>query len=118
MTFTPEQLQHIEACPILKEMKDWFIAIDNENDPEPIKKYSFISYADAQGEEEWGSGTVKTTGVTNNGYSQVVVLTNEPDESFIGQKFYLISTAKTDGTIYQLYEDAGTTGAGIYVSIS
>ena len=80
--------------------------------------YGFISYADAQGSTEWGSGTVQTTGVESDGYSQVEVLTNEPDESFVGQKFYLTSDAQTDGTIYELFTDAGTTSANIYVSIS
>ena len=118
MALTEKQLQLLDSCPILRELKDWFIAMDNENEPAVIKKYSFISYADVQGETEWGEGTVKTTGVTENGYTQVVVKTNSPDESFVGQKFYIISTAKTDGTIYQLYSDAGTTSAGIYVKIS
>lgn len=118
MALTKEQLQLLDSCPILSAFKDWFIAVDNENEPEPIKKYFFKSYADSQGETEWGTGTVRTTGVTDNGYSQVKVTTNSSDQSFVGQKFYIISTAKTDGTIYQLYSDAGTTAAGIYVEIS
>lgn len=118
MALTKEQLQLLDSCPVLSAFKDWFIAVDNENEPEPIKKYFFKSYADSQGETEWGTGTVRTTGVTDNGYSQVKVTTNSSDQSFVGQKFYIISTAKTDGTIYQLYSDAGTTAAGIYVEIS
>lgn len=81
--------------------------------------YYFKSYGDSEGATEWGTGTVKTTGVTNNGYSQVEVITNSPEESFIGQKFYVLSNAETDGTtLYQLYSDAGTTATGIYVKIS
>lgn len=118
MALTKEQLRLLDSCPVLSAFKDWFIAVDNENEPETIKKYFFKSYADSQGETEWGTGTVKTTGVTNNGYSQVKVTTNSSDQSFVGQKFYISSTAKTDGTIYQLYSDAGTTAAGIYVEIS
>lgn len=40
------------------------------------------------------------------------------DPSWIGQKFYIDSDAKTDGSeAYQLYSDAGTTGTGIYVKV-
>ena len=118
MSLSEKQLRLLDSCPILRELKDWFIAMDNENEPEEIKKYYFKSYGDSQGETEWWTGTVKTTGVTNNGYSQVKVTKNSSDQSFVGQKFYIISTAKTDGTIYQLYSDAGTTATGIYVEIS
>ena len=118
MALTKKQEALLDSCPVLREFKDWFVAVDNENEPELIKKYYFKSYGDSQGETEWGTGTVKTTGVTDNGYSQVKVLTNSTDESFVGQKFFIISTAKTDGTIYQLYSDAGTTATGVYVEIS
>ena len=119
MALTEKQLRLLETCPILKDFKGWFIAVDNENEPEPIKKYYFISYADSQGETEWGRGTVKTTGVTNNGYSQVKVTSNSSDQSFVNQKFYVSSSAEADGTtLNQLYSDAGTTGTGIYVKIS
>ena len=115
---TEKQLRALEACPVLKELKDWIIAIDNEDEPAEIKKFYFISYADNQGETEWGRGIVKTTGVTTGNYTQVKVITNSTDQSFVGQKFYVISTAKTDGTIYACYSDAGTTSAGFYVEIS
>lgn len=118
MALTDEQLRLLDSCPVLSAFKDWFIAVDNENEPEPIKRYFFKSYADSQGETEWDRGTVKTTGVTSNGYSQVKVVTNPEHPDFVGQKFYIISSAKTDGTIYSLYSDAGTTAAGIYVEIS
>lgn len=115
---TKKQLAALDSCPVLAELKDWIVAMDAENEPEQIKKYFFVSYADAAGETEWDRGTVKTTGVTSNNYSQVVVKTNPDHPDFVGQKFYIISSAKTDGTIYQLYTDAGTTSAGIYVKIS
>lgn len=91
---------------------------DNKDEEDTSIIYSFISYGDSQGETEWGRGTVETTGTENNGYTQVEVKTNSTDQEFVGQKFYIISTAKTDGTLYQLYSDAGTTALGIYVSIS
>ena len=81
--------------------------------------YNFTSYADAEGETEWDSGTVETTGVVTDGYTQVEVITNPEHPDFVGQKFYITSDAVTDGEhIYQLYTDAGVTGAGIYVSIT
>lgn len=89
--------------------------------PEPVftpVTYSFTSYSDAEKTETWGTGTVETTGVESNGYTEVQVKTNTPDESFVGEKFYIISSAKTNGTVYELYSDAGTTSAGIYVTIT
>ena len=118
MALTNKQLNAINSCPVLKELKDWIIAMDAENEPEQIKKYYFISYADASGTTEWDRGTVKTTGVTSNNYSQVVVTSNSDHPDFVGEKYYVVSNAKTDGTIYQLYADAGSTSAGIYVKIS
>ena len=79
--------------------------------------YSFTSYSSAEKTEEWGTGTVKVTGVESNGYSQVKILTNSTDKSFEGQTVYIISTAQTNGTAYPLYSDAGTTALGIYVTI-
>jgi len=80
--------------------------------------YNFISYGDAEGETEWGRGTVETTGVESNGYTQVEIKTNSTEQEFVGQKVYITSNAQTDGTLYQLYSDAGTTALGIYVSVS
>ena len=95
----------------LKELKG--------DDPFSPVTYDFTSYADASGETEWGSGTVATTGVVKGNYSEVEVKTNTPDEEFVGEKFFLRTSAKTDGeTIYKVYTDAGRTAAGFYVSIS
>ena len=51
-------------------------------------------------------------------YTEVEVLTNSTDESFVGRKFFIVSNAKTDGTVYELFTDAGTTSAGIFVTIT
>lgn len=89
---------------------------DNEVNPET---YNFTSYSDSQGTTEWGIGTVETTGVVSNGYTQVQVKTNSPNQDFIGQKFFIASNAEADDTtLYPLYSDAGTTAVGIYVKIS
>lgn len=91
---------------------------ENNNTQEESKQtYNFISYGDSEGTEEWARGTVETTGISSNGYTQVEVKTNTIAE-FIGQKFYIVSNAKTDGTLYPLYSDAGETAVDIYVSIS
>ena len=81
--------------------------------------YGFISYDDENKTTEWGTGTVETTGVVEKGYTEVEVLTNSTDESFVGQKFFIISDAQTDGTtVYELFTDAGTTTANIFVTIT
>ena len=80
--------------------------------------YKFKSYSDNQGTVLWGTGSVETTGITSNGYTEVEVIENDTDQSFIGQKFFVLSTAEPDDdNYYQLYTDAGTTGTGIYVKI-
>ncbi|MBQ6345005.1 MAG: hypothetical protein IJI96_02720 [Methanobrevibacter sp.] len=110
------------------EKDRWNYLVDTlgsgEETPEPQEdeftpiSYNFISYADAEGETEWGRGTVETTGETSGNYTEVEVKTNSTDQSFVGQKFFVISSAKTDGTIYTVYTDAGRTSAGFYISIS
>ncbi len=119
MALTKKQLAALDACPVMKELKDWFIAIDNEDEPAPIKKYFFISYGESAGTTELGRGTVKTTGVTTSGYIQVKVTSNSTDQSFVGLKYFVVDSATPDGeTLYQLYEGAGTGATGMYVKIS
>lgn len=90
--------------------------IEEEIEEEIKVIYSFISYGDEEGEIVWGEGTVEATDL-DKPYAKVKVLTNTPEESFVGQTFYIQSDAKTDGTIYPLYSDAGETSVNIYVSI-
>ena len=95
---------------------------DNPTSEEPNEEftpvtYSFTSYGDANGETEYATGTVETTGNTSGNYIEVEVKSNSVD-GFVGNKYYIISTAKTDGTIYKLYTDGGRTSADIWVSIS
>ena len=118
---TNKQLQAIDSCPVLKELKDWFVAIDNEDEPYPIKKFYFISYGESACTTELGRGTVKTTGVTTSGYIQVKVTSNssEENEQFVGSKYFVVDTAEPDGTTaYQLYTGAGSGATGMYVKIS
>ena len=120
MALTRKQLNAIDSSPALKELKSWILAIDNDDEPAIIKKYWFISYGDSSGSEELGRGTVKTTGATQNGYSQVVVTSNDSTaEDFVGNKYWVVSDAKDDGSeLYQLYSGAGTSATGMYVKIS
>ena len=114
------KLKPFVVANVLQEHEDRIAALEASSSSEGDKAvaYSFVSYADAEGTTEWGEGTVETTGVIKGNYTEVVVKTNSPDESYVGQKFFIRSTAKTDGTIYAAYTDAGKTKAGFYVSIS
>lgn len=115
---TDKQLAAINSCPALAELKDWFIAMDNEDEPAQIKKYWFLSFGDSAGEQPLDKGTAKTTGVTQSGYSQIVVVTNDEHPDFVGNKYWVVSNAKDDGSeLYQLYGGAGTSGTGMYVKI-
>lgn len=89
-----------------------------QEETQVLKKYSFISYDDAEKTTKWGEGTVQETGVTQDGYTQVKILTNDTNASFIDQTVYITSDAKTDGTAYPIYSDAGVTALNIYVAIT
>ena len=84
------------------------------------EEYYFSSYGDSAGEEFLSDGTVKIIGLASNNepYAKVKVLTNETTEDFVGQEFYITKNATTDGTLYPIYLDAGTTATGMYVVIS
>ncbi len=104
---------------ILQDHEDRITALEKGASSDEGDKitYSFISYGDKNGETEWGTGTAETTGVTKGNYTQIEVKTNSVD-GFVGNKYFIISSAKANGTnIYKLYTDAGTTGADIWVSI-
>ena len=106
---------------VLTDHEDRIAALESgsSSDEGDTNTYNFTSYADANGATEWGSGTVQGTGITKGNYAEAEVLTNSPDESFVGQKFFIRSTAKADGTtIYKVYKDAGKTAAGFWISLS
>lgn len=97
--------------------KTEFTETPEEQEPFVPVTYYFKSYDDANKTTTWGTGTVETTDTVNNGYTQVEVKTNSPDDSFVGQNFYIISNA-TPGNVYELFTDAGETSANIFVEIS
>lgn len=78
---------------------------------EPVT-YNFTSYSSAEGGNEniWATGTVETTGETATfasiAYSEAEVKTNTI-EGWVGQKFFIETSAQTDGTIYQLRNTSG-----------
>ncbi len=119
MALTQKQLAALDACPVMKELKSWILAIDNEDEPAVIKKYYFVSYGESECTTELGRGRVQTTGVTESSYIQVKVLNNSTDQSFVGSKYFVVDTAEPDGeTAYQLYTGAGSGATGMYVKIS
>lgn len=95
--------------------------LDKDGNP-MISTYDFESFSDADGTVKWGEGKVELTGNETEGFKEVRVLENSPDNSpqgsFVNKTFYITSLAQTDGTKYPLYTDEGITEAGIYVSIS
>lgn len=99
-----------------KAQKDYVDPNATEETFTPVK-YSFVSYNDDKKTTKWGEGTVETTDVTSNGFTKVKILTNDTDQSFVNQYVYITSDAKTDGTAYPLYSDAGETALNIYVTI-
>jgi len=114
------QLKPFHTAAVIQDHEDRIAALEAESSSSEgdIVTYSFKSYADAEGTIEWGEGTVKSTGVVKGNYAEAEVLTNTPDESYVGQKFFIRSSAKADGeTIYKCYTDAGKTAAGFWISI-
>lgn len=80
--------------------------------------YDFTSYDSATKDNEYATGTAACTGTVTDGYAEIEVLTNSV-EGFEGNKYYIQQDAEVDGeTPYQLFSDAGTTGTGLYVTIS
>lgn len=84
------------------------------------QEYSFISYGDAQGEQEYAIGKVAKTGETTEinhvQYTKVVVKENSVDE-FVGKKFFIQSNARKSDTLYRLY-DTDKQAVDIWVKIT
>ena len=115
------QLKPFAVAKVLQDHEDRLAALEAESSSDEGDKstYNFVSYGDAEGTIEWGEGTVKGTGVVKGNYSEAEVLTNTPDASYVGQKFFIRSSAKADGTsIYKTYTDAVRTPAGFWVTLS
>ena len=77
--------------------------------------YSFVSYSSISG-AKWAEGRAQLTGVVSGGLTQIIVLENT-EEGFVGQKFFIPSNAEADGeTKYPLY-NAEKEDTGIQVTI-
>ena len=103
----------------LQDHEDRLTALDAGSSSEggDVITYAFTSYPDKDKSTTWGTGTAETTGVTKGNYTEIKVKTNSVD-GFVGNKYFIISSAKANGTsVYKLYTDAGTTAAGIWVTI-
>ena len=76
------------------------------------KIYNFTSYGASTGGTQYSTGTAAPTGnfktIDGQEYMQIQVLTNPGETSWEGKTFFIITTAKTDGTRYQLYKANGT----------
>lgn len=112
----------------LEFTKDWsvgmyYVTVESKNfvfmnfTDEESFVYEFISYGDAEGNIEYATGTVEVIGEAENGLIPVKVLTNDIDDSFVDKVYYIQEDAKTDGTIYQLYDEDGNP-VDIYVKVS
>lgn len=131
---TPEQ-QKANAFMKMSPTKKWEFIYDMlmkhdkrisalEPKTETVKTYNFTSYSDANRENQYATGTVKTTGVTKTlnekDYTEVEVTSNSI-EGFVGKKYYIQSDAKLSTNdeyhVYQLYEDAENNGTLTPVSI-
>ena len=84
---------------------------------QPVE-YGFVSYADAEGTQEYATGKVDTTGATYTfddvEYTEVVVTENSVP-GFVGNHYCIVSTAEP-GTIYPLLNTDGSS-AEIYVKL-
>ena len=131
---TPEQ-QKANAFMKMSPTKKWEFIYDMlmkhderisalEPKTETVKTYNFTSYSDANRENQYATGTVKTTGVTKTfnekEYTEVEVTSNTT-EGFVGKKYYIESDAKLSTNdeyhVYQLYEDTENNGTLTPVSI-
>ena len=131
---TPEQ-QKANAFMKMSPTKKWEFIYDMlmkheerisalEPKTETVKTYNFTSYSDANRENQYATGTVKTTGVTKTfnekKYTEVEVTSNSI-EGFVGKKYYIESDAKLSTNdeyhVYQLYEDSENNGTLTPVSI-
>jgi len=115
------ELKPFMVAKVLQDHEDRIAALEAESSSTDGDKvtYSFTSYGDAEGTIEWGTGTVESTGVIKGNYGEAEVLTASPDDSYVGQKFFIRNSAKADGTsIYKAYTDAGKTAAGFWIVLS
>jgi len=92
----------------------------NEQQEDEKVSYDFTSYS-ADGQTEYGTGKVETTGEKktfgDNEYTEAEVKENTEPE-WVGRKFYIISTAVADGTTkYPLYDAEGQE-VGVLVTIT
>ncbi len=80
--------------------------------------YEFTSYADADGNIQLATGTIRTIWTNANRW-QVKVLTNSID-GFVGNDYFIERTAEVGTTLYQLFSEATgeNNGTGIYVKIT
>ena len=86
-----------------------------------VKTYCFTSYSAASDGTAWSSGLAQTTGVTkkisDTDYSEVVILTNGKYGDYVGKKYYVDPTIKTDGSERKQLMDDENHETGMWVAI-
>lgn len=82
-------------------------------------RYNFASYNAETAGTLWGTGQIQFTGVRAKEYTQVKVLSNSPDASFVGKTYWVNSDANATGRKKLFLDNQGTipTDPAIYVEI-
>ena len=82
-------------------------------------RYNFASYNAETAGTLWGTGQIQFTGVKAKEYTQVKVLSNSTDASFVGKTYWVNSDATATGRKQLFLDNQGTipTDPAIYVEI-
>lgn len=82
-----------------------------------LSAYRFKSFSSDK-KTEYSEGYAVKTGKFTNGYIEIEVKENPSYPDWVGLKFFIKDSAKADGkTFYELFTDAGTTSAEVFVKI-
>lgn len=88
--------------------------------PWAAKTYNFTSWSTSSGGTQYSAGTAQTTGnsktISGQVYQQIRVLTNPGYTSWEGKTYYILGSATTGDTRYELYDENGTT-TNVWVKI-
>ena len=82
--------------------------------------YNFNSFSAATAGVQYGSGVAETTGVVSGDYTEIIVKSNDadtPENTFVGQKFYVKTTIGTTETRRQLFKKPGIDAIDVWVEI-
>lgn len=107
MYFAEDTQEVIFKTDITGELKEYtFVS-------KPSVEYDFESYS-SDGNTKYAEGKVKTTGNEALGKTEVVVLENDADETWVGMKVWITSSAEVGNEKYLLY---GADGKSLGVKV-